>query len=49
MKPIVFGMGGGGDEVIQSKFLLSVLLRSGSFRKYVTNTGGLRVIIDKGK
>ena len=26
-------MGGGGDEVVQSKFLLSMLLRSGSFRK----------------
>ena len=33
MNPIVSGMGGGGDEVVQSKFLLSMLLRSGSFHK----------------
>ena len=30
---IFCSMGGGGDEVAHSKFLLSMLLRSGSFRK----------------
>ena len=49
MNPIVSGMGGGGDEVVQSKFLLSMLLRSGSFRKYAPNTGVLRAILNKGK
>ena len=49
MNPIVSGMGGGDDEVVQSKFLLSMLLISGSFSKYAPNTGGLRAILSKGK